>query len=371
MSAQYRVAVIGTGHMHALDVMAAFDKHPDFTICGAADVPPTAPEPAAAAPTRAWVLQELQKRYGIPLLHDNWLQLLDIEKPDLCIVCSENVLHREIAEACAARGIDVCLEKPMAVSLAAGIAIDRAVRAAGTLLMVNWPLTWRAGFHTAKRLVDEGAIGRIYEVKTRMGHAGPLGRDALNLYLGTSSALTDAERGQTWWHNRASGGGVMLDYCCYGCLLSCWFTGKHPTGAMGMRLNTATPAGDAEDNAALLLRFDDCYAVLQGSWTTYGHTFHSPILYGEKGNIVCDYKTGQVQICGADGILRDVAADPLPPELTSIAAAYAHHKKTGAPLHQTLTAAFNLEVMAALDAGLRSADSGKFELVQNPHWQIG
>jgi len=32
---------------------------------------------------------------------------------------------------------------------------------------------------------------------------------------------------------------------------------------------------------------------------------------------------------------------------------------------------FNLEAMAILDAGVRSADSGKLETVANAAWQIG
>ncbi|MDQ6669962.1 MAG: hypothetical protein M3069_04315 [Chloroflexota bacterium] len=35
-----------------------------------------------------------------------------------------------------------------------------------------------------------------------------------------------------------------------------------------------------------------------------------------------------------------------------------HHLKTGEPLHSLLDPAFNLHVMAALDAGMRAAETG-------------
>lgn len=48
-----------------------------------------------------------------------------------------------------------------------------------------------------------------------------------------------------------------------------------------------------------------------------------------------------------------------------------YHLETGEPLHPTLDMMQNLEVMAILDAGIRSAESGKVELVNDATWCIG
>ena len=48
-----------------------------------------------------------------------------------------------------------------------------------------------------------------------------------------------------------------------------------------------------------------------------------------------------------------------------------HHLQTGEPLHETLQVDFNLEAMAILDAGIRSAQSGKLEAVDNGSWSLG
>jgi len=42
----------------------------------------------------------------------------------------------------------------------------------------------------------------------------------------------------------------------------------------------------------------------------------------------------------------------------------------GEPLHETLEMQFNLKAMAILDAGIRSAASGKLELVNSETWAI-
>lgn len=58
-------------------------------------------------------------------------------------------------------------------------------------------------------------------------------------------------------------------------------------------------------------------------------------------------------------------------ELKDVACAYVHHMDTDEPIHYTAQPEFNLDAMAILDAGIRSSDSGKIELVNNLHWQIG
>jgi hypothetical protein len=66
-----------------------------------------------------------------------------------------------------------------------------------------------------------------------------------------------------------------------------------------------------------------------------------------------------------------VEGDPLPEGRTTLAEEFTYHLETGEPLHPTLDPAMNLEIMAILDAGQRSAASGKVELVDDTVWNIG
>ena len=63
--------------------------------------------------------------------------------------------------------------------------------------------------------------------------------------------------------------------------------------------------------------------------------------------------------------------DSLPADRSNIAEEMIHHLDTGEALHPTLDLDFNLEVMAILDAGLRSAASGEMERVDNGVWRLG
>ena len=61
----------------------------------------------------------------------------------------------------------------------------------------------------------------------------------------------------------------------------------------------------------------------------------------------------------------------LPEERDSLAKEFIYHLETGEPPHPTMEMMQNLDAMAILDAGIRSADSGKLELVNNVTWCIG
>jgi len=66
-----------------------------------------------------------------------------------------------------------------------------------------------------------------------------------------------------------------------------------------------------------------------------------------------------------------VEPDPYPAGRETLAKEFIHHIETGERLHPTLDPEQNLEVMAILDAGIRSSVSGKIELVNDIRWCIG
>lgn len=366
-----KVVIVGFAHVHINGVAAHFAKNPRLNLCACADIPPLVEELRTAPYTRKWNLDFCSKNFNLKI-YDDWKVMLDEEQPDLCVVNSENVFHVIITEECAKRGIGVCIEKPMATSLTDGLKMHRLALTYGTLLMINWPITWNAGMHMVKQLIEDGRVGAIIEIKTRMGHTGPLGPGAQHRGVNeTAAPMTEVEKAHTWWHQAACGGGVMADYCCYGSILAYWFAGKPAISVSGMRVNSITTMGDAEDNAALMVRFPDLYAIVEGTWTTYNHTFSSPIVYGTKGVIVGDYKTGEVRFFTNDGKVEKVKNEPLPTRLSDVATAYVHYMDSGEPLHFTCQPEFNLDALAILDAGIKSASSGKVETVENIHWRVG
>ena len=296
------------------------------------------------------------------------------EPLDLVVCCSENARHAEVVEACARAGVGVCVEKPMAANLRQALAMVRAARSAGTLLLVNWPMTWNPAARAAKELLDRGAVGRVLMITTRIGHTGPLGAGARHAGVSEEAApLSPEELGAVWWHREAEGGGATLDFCGYGAMIARWFLGRPAQAALGMRANLNSPWGDADDNGVLVVRFPSALARFEASWTTADHGVGGgPVVYGAEGTLVLEEGEGRVSLTLCRGGRREACPlPPLPPGRHDLAHEVVHHLETGEPLHPTLDLPVNLDAMAILDAGLRSADSGKLEPVDDAVWCVG
>lgn len=372
----YRVAIVGLAHMHINHVAEVFAAHPQVEWLACADTIPLRPEVREAPYTRAWNRKNVMARWGIPRAYDDYREMLERERPEIAIVTAENAQHPSVVEACAAAGVRLCcVEKPMAHTLSGALAMARAAEAAGCTLAINWPSAWSPALRKVQQLVAEGAIGRVLEVKYRAGHTGPLGPGASHAGVSEDAALLSGpERGATWWHQSAAGGGAMLDFCSYGCMMSRWIIGEGATAALGMRANLDSPYGDAEDNAVLLVRYPGAMALCEASFTTWDHGVSpGPIVYGTTGTLVVELRDGQeiVRLERGGGRTTLHEPEPLPPGRDEIAAEVIHHLETGEPLLPLVAAGFNLEVMGILDAGVRSAASRRLEPVESATWCIG
>jgi predicted dehydrogenase len=93
--------------------------------------------------------------------------LLDRPDVDAVIITSPHRAHRPQAEAAAAAGKHVYIEKPMALDVAECDAILAACAAAGVKLTVNFVTRFRDAPLAMKRLVDDGTIGEIRMIEMR------------------------------------------------------------------------------------------------------------------------------------------------------------------------------------------------------------
>jgi len=372
---KYRVGIIGLAHMHINFVAAYFAEHPQVDWVACADTAPLVPELREATYTRGWNKKNVMAKFGIPKAYDDYHEMLEKERFDIIIVSTENWQHANVVEACAGAGVRFCcVEKPMAMSLSGALRMVRACEASGTQFIVNWGSSWSPAMRTAKKLLDEGVIGRVLEVKFRAGHTGPLGPGARHPGVVAESALLSGpERGATWWHQAAAGGGAMLDFTSNGCVLSRWYVGDPAVAAFGLRANLNSQYGDADDNAVIVIRFPGAIAICESSFTTWDHGVPlGPVVYGTEGTLVLDgWFSEKVRVERGGGQTTLYDPEPLPQGRHQVAFELIHHLNMGEPLFETTLPAFNLESMGILDAAIRSAASGKMELVNHAAWRIG
>ena len=361
-----KAVIIGFAHMHVNEIAQYIDEQEDFELVGFADVPPDCPEKTEARYTRAWNIKNNSEKYGITP-YDDFRKMLDDLKPDFAFILCENAKKPEIVLECAKRGVDVSIEKPMAVSLKAAKKIKKIVSKYGIEAIVNWPVIWRPYIHKGIVALESGVVGKLVKAFYINGHTGPLGKGAKHRGVSEKAQeMTDEERASTWWYKAETGGGAFLDIGCYGCFFNQWVRSDNdqPLSVIAFANNYNTPYMNASDNMAGIIEYKDSFGVVEGSWTVPQASLPTgPVYVGTEGVIYCTPEK-DIEIMNIYGEKIEVPDYELIPHIRNIADHYAYCKKTGTPLIKTVTLDFNLNLMALIDAAMKSAKSGKREKVQ-------
>jgi len=98
---------------------------------------------------------------GFSRYTDKWQEVVEDPAVKLVSVCTPNDTHAEIAIAALARGKNVWCEKPMSTSLADSAAMAEAADSAKAHTIIGYNYTKNPAVTHARRLVEEGRIGRI------------------------------------------------------------------------------------------------------------------------------------------------------------------------------------------------------------------
>jgi glucose-fructose oxidoreductase len=191
---------------------------------------------------------------------------LEETRPDIVILCPATGRHGEWVENVAPFGTHILVEKPFAASLADADRMIRAVEATGKTLVINWPLAWYPPHVTSKRLIDEVVIGSVVEVHYYDGNRGPTRHLADKVEVGPDEA--QRLKRESWFYQKAQGGGSLLDYLGYGVTLGTWFHG----GDAPIEVTTVLdePAGlEVDEHSVTIARYAKGLSKFETRWGTF------------------------------------------------------------------------------------------------------
>lgn len=361
-----KAVIIGFSHMHVNEIASYITDNKSVTLVAVADVPSTVETIPTLRYTPEWNKQNVTHNY-CSNYYESYTEMLDKEKPDIAYILTENCQKPEVVLECAKRGINVSIEKPLAVNLEEAKKIQEAVKKYGIKAVVNWPVMWREHTIKMKMAIDSKVVGEPIKLRYINGHTGPLGKGARHRGVSANAEeMTDEMRSKTWWHQESHGGGVLLDISCYGCWFTRYYLGKGAKSVMSMAGNLNTPFGDTADNFGAAIRYDDKLSFIEGTWTTPRKLIPSgPMVICTDGVIV---STG-----GALEKAEIKAFDLLGNEV-EIPDYKLEEKFNNMPCQleqgfdnvaEMLTLDANMDVMAILDAVIKSTKSGKEEKISD------
>lgn len=110
-------------------------------------------------------LDAFAKTWGYESTENDWRALIARDDIDAVDICVPNNLHKEIAIAAAEAGKMVLCEKPLALNAADGEEMCQAIEKAGVANTVWYNYRRVPAVSLAKKLIDEGRLGRIFHYR--------------------------------------------------------------------------------------------------------------------------------------------------------------------------------------------------------------
>lgn len=105
------------------------------------------------------------EKFGWESYETDWKKLVQRDDIDLIDICTPTNMHNEIAIAAAAAGKHIICEKPLAMELEEAQEMWDAVDEAGVINMVNFNYRRAPAIALAKKMIEDGTLGKIYHFR--------------------------------------------------------------------------------------------------------------------------------------------------------------------------------------------------------------
>ena len=240
-----RLAIAGMTHAHIAFILGRKDKG-DFILSGVYE------------PNTELALR-LSKRYGFNqnLIYNDLGKMLDKVKPEAVVAFGSVYEHMAVVEACAPRGVNVMVEKPLATNVKHAERMAVLAQKYNIHLLTDYETSWYPTTAKSFQLVnDSNFVGKLKKVVMHDGHQGPKEIGVPPEFL---SWLTDPAQ---------NGAGALYDFGCYGVDLMTWLMHGDTPLTVTAVVNHDKPEiyRNVDDDATIVLTYPHAQAVIQASW---------------------------------------------------------------------------------------------------------
>lgn len=227
-------------------------------------------------------------KWGYESHETDWRKLIDRPDIDVIDICTPNNTHAEIALAAAKQGKMILCEKPLSMDGKEGEKMVRAIEKAGVANMVWYNYRRVPAVTLAKKLIDEGRLGRIFHYRAKFLQDWTISKEL-------------PQGGQGLWRLdvKAAGSGVTGDLLAHCIDTALWLNGSiDKVNAMTetfIKERKHTLTGKVEkvgidDACAFLARFSNgSLATFESTRYARGHkALYTLEINGEHASIAWD-----------------------------------------------------------------------------------
>lgn len=258
MAKKLKVGVVGCGKVAQTLHLYEYSVNPNAELAALCDVDEGR-------------LKLCADKYAVTRTYDSYEKMLAESGVEAVSICLPNYLHHPVAMAALKAGVNVLVEKPMALSSKQAQEMIDTAKAAKKVLMVSQTQRFSPVHRKAKEVMDSGVMGKVLHLATSFGHPGPEGWSPW---------------GKWFFEKDKAGFGPMADLGIHKADLVRFLTGKEVAAVAAFMARNEKKNTDVEDNFVATLKFTDgTLGTLTTSWTVKGAETNYTYLYCENGTL--------------------------------------------------------------------------------------
>ena len=203
--------------------------------------------------------------------YDDYKEMIEDVNPELVSIATESGKHAEIALYCIDNGINVIIEKPMAMSMSDADEIIRRSEEKGVKVSACHQNRFNIAIQELRKAIEAGRFGKL-------SHGSIHVRWNRN-----ENYYKQAPWRGTW----AQDGGALMNQCIHGIDLLRWMMGDEIDEIYGATRQQLHDYLEAEDVGMAVIKFKNgAIGTIEGTTNVYPENLEETLyIFGEKGTV--------------------------------------------------------------------------------------
>ena len=256
-----KYALIGCGRIATNHIKAVLNNH--LELAAVCDILPEH-------------MESLLAKHGLendPSIrrYTDYRQLLQEVQPQLVAIATESGLHAQIALDCIDAGVNVIVEKPMAMSIQDAEEIIRRSREKGVKVSACHQNRFNVAVQEMRRALEGGRFGK-------------LSHGSIHVRWNRNKEYYDQAPWRGTW---AQDGGALMNQCIHGIDLLRWMLGDEVEEVYGVTRQQFHHYLEAEDIGRAVVKFKNgAVGTIEGTTNVYPKNLEETLyLFGENGTV--------------------------------------------------------------------------------------
>ncbi len=205
------------------------------------------------------------KRYA------DYKKMAETERPELVSIATESGIHAEIALYCIERGINVIIEKPMAMSMEDADRIISLAEEKNVKVSACHQNRFNPAVRELRKALEAGRFGR-------------LSHGSINVRWNRDRSYYEQAPWRGTW---AQDGGALMNQCIHGIDLLRWMMGDGIEEVYGATRRRFHDYLEAEDIGMAVIKFKNgSIGTIEGTTNVYPKNLEETLyIFGEKGTV--------------------------------------------------------------------------------------